>query len=88
MFIDPIGTGFSRARIEGEEAKKQFFNPKADVDYLSRTIYDWLVANGRLLSRKYLVGESYSGFRVPRIAHTLQTQMGIALNGTGPWAPP
>ncbi|ALR07006.1 S10 family peptidase [Xylella fastidiosa] len=81
VFIDPIGTGFSRARIEGEEAKKQFFNPKADVDYLSRTIYDWLVANGRLLSRKYLVGESYGGFRAPRIAHTLQTQMGIALNG-------
>ncbi|HHW4680337.1 MAG TPA: S10 family peptidase, partial [Xylella taiwanensis] len=81
VFIDPIGTGFSRARIEGEEAKKQFFNPKADVDYLSRTIYDWLVTNGRLLSRKYLVGESYGGFRVPRITHTLQTQMGVALNG-------
>src|SRR5262249_32491028 len=30
---------------------------------------------------KYLVGESYGGFRGPRIAHYLQTRLGIAMNG-------
>jgi len=34
-----------------------------------------------LNSRKYLVGESYGGYRGPRITHYLQTQLGVALNG-------
>ncbi len=37
--------------------------------------------NERLTSRKYLVGESYGGFRGPRITHFLQTQLGVAMNG-------
>jgi carboxypeptidase C (cathepsin A) len=44
-------------------------------------VYDWLVKNGRLTSRKYLVGESYGGYRGPRITHYLQSQLGVALNG-------
>jgi carboxypeptidase C (cathepsin A) len=32
-------------------------------------------------SRKYLVGESYGGYRGLRITHYLETQHGIALNG-------
>lgn len=81
VFIDPIGTGYSRSQVDEDTAKKEFFTPTADVSYLSRSIYDWLVKNQRLGSRKYLVGESYGGFRGPRITHYLQTQMGIALNG-------
>ncbi len=48
---------------------------------LSRIIYDWLVKNGRLASRKYFVGESYGGYRGPRVTHYLQTQLGVAMNG-------
>ncbi|MET7141482.1 S10 family peptidase [Xanthomonas sp. PPL139] len=81
VFIDPVGTGFSRSRVPDEQAKKQFYNPQADVEYLSRTIYDWLLKNQRLQSRKYLVGESYGGFRGPRITHYLQTKLGVAMNG-------
>ncbi|MEA5124393.1 S10 family peptidase [Xanthomonas floridensis] len=81
VFIDPVGTGFSRALIGGDEAKKQFYNPQADVEYLSRVIYDWLLNNRRLQARKYLVGESYGGFRGPRITHYLQTRLGVAMNG-------
>jgi len=81
VFIDPVGTGFSRARIPEDEAKKKFYAVEADIDYLSRIIYDWLVKNGRLTSKKYLVGESYGGFRGPRITHTLQTRLGVAMNG-------
>ena len=81
VFIDPVGTGFSRARIPEDEAKKKFYATDADIEYLSRIIYDWLVKNDRLMSRKYLVGESYGGFRGPRITHFLQTRLGVAMNG-------
>jgi len=81
VFIDPVGTGFSRARIAEDEAKKKFYSTSADIEYLSRIVYDWLVKNGRLTSRKYLVGESYGGFRGPRITHFLQTRLGVAMNG-------
>jgi carboxypeptidase C (cathepsin A) len=80
VFIDPVGTGFSYARVPEQEAKKRFYNPRADVEYLSRIIFDWLVKNERLTSRKYLVGESYGGFRGPRIVHYLQTRLGVAMN--------
>jgi len=81
VFIDPIGTGFSRALVPEDQQKKLFFSTEADIDYLSRVIYDWLVLNNRLASRKYFVGESYGGFRGPRITHYLQSQLGVAMNG-------
>jgi carboxypeptidase C (cathepsin A) len=39
------------------------------------------VKNQRLRSRKYIAGESYGGYRVPRITHYLQSQLGVAMNG-------
>jgi len=81
VFIDPVGTGFSRASVPESDAKKLFYSTTPDIEYLSRIIYDWLVKNDRLGSRKYLVGESYGGFRGPRVTHYLQSQLGVALNG-------
>ena len=81
VFIDPIGTGFSRSLVSADESKKQFYSTEADIQYLSRVIYDWLINNGRMSSRKYLVGESYGGFRGPRITLFLQSQLGVAMNG-------
>lgn len=81
VFIDPVGTGFSRSRVSAEETKKAFYTTDTDIEYLSRIIYDWLVKNGRLTAKKYLVGESYGGFRGPRITHYLQTRLGVAMNG-------
>jgi carboxypeptidase C (cathepsin A) len=81
VFIDPVGTGFSRASVPEAEAKKLFYTTTPDIEYLSRVIYDWLVKNDRLGSKKYLVGESYGGYRGPRITHYLQSQLGVAMNG-------
>jgi carboxypeptidase C (cathepsin A) len=81
VFIDPIGTGFSRALVGDEVAKKKFFTMKSDIAYLSRIVFDWLVKNGRLASPKYIVGESYGGFRAPRITHYLQTTQGVGVSG-------
>jgi carboxypeptidase C (cathepsin A) len=81
VFIDPVGTGFSRSLVSAADTKKDFYSTTPDIEYLSRVIYDWLVKNDRLESRKYLVGESYGGFRGPRITHYLQSQLGVAMNG-------
>jgi carboxypeptidase C (cathepsin A) len=81
VFIDPIGTGFSRSLVSTAETKKQFYSTDADIHYLSRIIYDWLVKNGRIGARKYFVGESYGGYRGPRITHYLQSTLGVAMNG-------
>jgi carboxypeptidase C (cathepsin A) len=81
VFIDPIGTGFSRSLVSEEESKKQFYGPDQDIAYLSRNVYDWLVKNGRLESRKYIVGESYGGYRGPRLTAYLQSEIGVAVNG-------
>ncbi len=81
VFIDPIGTGFSRSLVPEDQAKKLFYSTEPDIHYLSRVIYDWLLKNGRLDSRKYVVGESYGGFRGPRIGYYLQSQLGVGVNG-------
>jgi carboxypeptidase C (cathepsin A) len=81
VFIDPVGTGFSRSLVDPDETKKLFYGSKQDIEYLSRVVYDWLTKNGRMTSRKYLVGESYGGYRVPRLAYYLQSQMGVGTSG-------
>ena len=81
VFVDPIRTGFSRSLVSAANAKKFFYSTTPDIEYLSRVIYDWLVKNGRLQSRKYLIGESYGGYRGPRVTHYLQSQLGIGMNG-------
>src|ERR1700683_2293684 len=80
-FIDPIGTGFSRSLVDEAETKKLFYGPKPDIEYLSIVIYKWLVQNDRLLDKKYLVGESYGGYRGPLLTHYLQSRLGGAMNG-------
>jgi carboxypeptidase C (cathepsin A) len=81
VFIDPVGTGFSRSLLKQEETDKTFFTVKGDIRYLSRIVYDWLQKNGRMTSPKYVVGESYGGYRAPAIAHQLQTVEGIGVSG-------
>jgi carboxypeptidase C (cathepsin A) len=88
VFIDPIGTGYSRSRVDEAGTKKAFMSADADIHYLSEVIYQWLSGNNRMKSPKYLVGESYGGYRVPRIAYYLQIHSGIGLSGltlVSPW---
>jgi len=81
VFIDPVGTGYSRSLTDEAESKKEFFNAEADIRYLAHVVYDWLVKNNRLRSPKYLMGESYGGYRAPRLALNLQTHMGVGVSG-------
>ncbi len=81
VFIDPVGTGFSRSLVDKDETKKQFYSIKPDIEYLSRIVYDWLLKNDRMASPKYVTGESYGGYRAPRITYYLQTKLGVGVNG-------
>lgn len=81
VFIDPVGTGYSRSLVDDKQSTKDFYSTDADIAYLSRIVYDWLVKNGRMESPKYITGESYGGFRGPRITYYLQTRLGVAMNG-------
>ena len=38
VFIDPIGTGFSRSLVSPAETKKFFYSTTPDIEYLSRVI--------------------------------------------------
>ncbi len=80
VFIDPPGTGYSRAVGSGD-AGRQHFSVDGDIAVLSRVVQRWLAENGRLTSPTYLAGESYGGFRVPRIAARLQTGEGVGVSG-------
>jgi carboxypeptidase C (cathepsin A) len=81
VFIDPVGTGFSRSLEDENATKRDFYSTEADIRYLSRIVYDWLIRNGRMRSPKYVIGESYGGYRAPRIALQLQTQLGVGVSG-------
>ncbi len=41
----------------------------------------WLEKYDRLLSPKFVAGESYGGIRGPKIVHNLQTQQGVGVRG-------
>ena len=82
VFIDPPGTGYSRALGKaGEEAEKHFYSVNGDIEALATVARKWLFANDRLGSPKYIVGESYGGFRAPKLARRLETAEGVGVNG-------
>ena len=81
VFIDPVGTGYSRFVASGDDVRKRLWSVGGDVDSLSQTIRRWLDKSGRIASPKYLLGESYGGFRAPRLAQRLAEHDGVGLQG-------
>ena len=81
VFIDPVGTGFSRLVEPDDALRGRYLSVDGDVAAISDFISRWLAANGRSASPKFFVGESYGGFRGPLVAEHLQTEEGVALSG-------
>jgi carboxypeptidase C (cathepsin A) len=81
VFVDPVGTGYSRFITDNENTRRQFWSVDGDAQGLARIVAKYLQKNGRITSPKYLVGESYGGFRAPKIATQLSSGEGIAVNG-------
>ena len=79
VFVDPVGTGFSRA-IPGEEAK-QFHHFKQDIEAVGEFIRIYLTRNKRWASPKFLAGESYGTTRAAGLAGHLFKRHGISFNG-------
>jgi carboxypeptidase C (cathepsin A) len=78
VFIDPVGTGYSRA-IKPELTKK-FTSVQGDIDSVGRFIRLYLTLYERWSSPIFLAGESYGTFRAAGLSEDL-VEHGIALNG-------
>ncbi|MGA9852432.1 MAG: peptidase S10 [Gammaproteobacteria bacterium] len=78
VFIDAIGTGFSR--IVGKGTPKDFYGTDPDIESFGKFIERYVTLNNRWNSPKFLLGESYGTTRAAGLTDWLQ-QQGIALNG-------
>ena len=65
VFIDPVGTGFSRP-LPGVDGKP-FYSNSGDAQAVKTVIQAWLKANGREASPRFLAGESYGTTRAATI---------------------
>jgi carboxypeptidase C (cathepsin A) len=95
VFVDPVGTGFSRVieaerkddgsggdkKKDDETDPKEYFGYKRDLESLCEFMGRWLSANDRWGSPVFIAGESYGGYRVGRLVRILQETAGIGLNG-------
>ncbi len=81
VFIDPVGTGYSRFVAGGEEVRKRFYSVDGDVNAIALVIRRWLEKSDRLLSPKFVAGESYGGIRGPKIVRNLQVDQGVGVKG-------
>ena len=81
LFIDPIGTGYSRALSKNNDAEKHFYSVDGDISSLATVVRKWLIANNRQLGPKFILGESYGGFRAPKLARKLENADGIGIDG-------
>jgi carboxypeptidase C (cathepsin A) len=79
VFIDPVGTGYSRA-AEGIEPKK-FFEVDGDIESIGKFIQLYLTQFERWFSPIYLAGESYGTTRAAGLAGHLQDKLGIYPTG-------
>ena len=80
VFIDPVGTGYSRLVGKGEG--KDFYGLKEDVNSFAQFIRKWVTENERWFSPKYLAGESYGTTRAAALGKALEgSGQNMALNG-------
>ena len=79
VFIDPIGTGFSRPVGRGRGS--DFWGIDEDAASLAQFIYAYVSRNGRWNSPKYLIGESYGTTRSAVLVNRLQSREGMDFNG-------
>ena len=81
VFIDPIGTGYSRPLSGEDNDPDEFFSFRRDLDSVGEFIRLYTSRNQRWRSPKYLIGESYGTTRAAGLSGYLQDQFGLYLNG-------
>ena len=83
VFIDPVGTGYSTS----DDAGKKYYGVREDLQAFAAFIDLYVARNNRVSSPKYLVGESYGGFRAARLPQILADDHGISLIGGNEFEP-
>ena len=84
VFVDAMGTGFSRIIGQGEGgvgSAKMFYGVDPDAKAFEQFIVRFLSKYDRWNSPKYLIGESYGTTRSAAVAYLLEQNDGIDLNG-------
>src|SRR5271154_1400570 len=79
VLIDPVGTGWSRAAKP--DGGNGFWGVRRDAESLAKVIALYVAKNGRVSSPKFILGESYGGFRAAKVARALQSNQGIIVSG-------
>ncbi len=78
VFIDPVGTGYSRAR--NLEVARRMNSVQGDIQSVGEFIRMYIVRNNREVSPLFIAGESYGTFRAAGLGGYL-IDRGIAFNG-------
>ena len=84
VFVDAMGTGFSRIIGKGEGgagSAKMFYGVDPDAKAFEQFIVRFLSKYDRWNSPKYLIGESYGTTRSAALAYLLEQNDAIDLNG-------
>ena len=80
VFIDPVGTGWSKTIGEGKT--DDYWGVRQDAASIREFIRRWLVEHKRWNSPKYLIGESYGTTRSAALLDALESGWtDIAMNG-------
>jgi carboxypeptidase C (cathepsin A) len=79
VFVDPVGTGFSKPL--GEAKAEEFWGFNQDADSVAEFIRTYITVHDRWNSPKYILGESYGGIRTAMLVPRLQQELSIGLNG-------
>jgi carboxypeptidase C (cathepsin A) len=78
VFVDAVGTGYSR--ISGKGKATDFFGIDEDAKAFDQFIKAWTTRNGRWPSPKFLFGESYGTTRAADVVNRLQND-GMGIDG-------
>ena len=79
VFIDAMGTGYSRAA--GKAKEKDFYGVDEDAAAFAQFIVTYISRNDCWNSPKFLIGESYGTFRSAALGNLLQQKYSVHLNG-------
>ena len=81
VFIDPVGTGWSRALGDTDPAE-EFWGVDEDAASVAAFIRKWLTEHERWNSPKYLLGESYGTTRIGALMRQLEAGWNdVSING-------
>ena len=80
VFIDPVGTGYSR--VIGKGKVEDYWGLNEDAASIAKFMRLWITENKRWFSPKYIAGESFGTTRAVAVANTLESGgQTMSLNG-------